>query len=1043
MKIGLDGGNKKAKLHLNNLFTSEKKQLLIFCVLSVIFTFWYCRFIFSPSNEMLGSPITDGYQSLTILSKNFQIFQSGNIPFGAFWLSDFYGGSIATYFHVSIIPEISHTLLLLLSVFTNDFILAVKIFAILTLGIAQVLSFKFAKFYFKNISIAWIFSIGYSFSTFYLSQLNGGHYNFIVTAAILPGVLLLFEKLFVKPTIKNTLLATSSLILLFFGDLQILIFAIYYLILRIGYHFILGQVQKKVLFKRAVLCLFIFLLAIAPFLLSFIMLQNTGALSVPSIPSNYLASTSEFFLRSTGTVSPAGDSIMYSLYVGLGLFGLSIIPMLISNNQTKEQRKNYLFHFFTLIFFILIAIGTPLSTLVTTLFVRVPSRDVIMIVLALCICAGYGLMVLNNFLRTKSQMILKLTRNKVLMTIVIIGLSSLVFLDLTLGIHPVTSTMTELEGGECFIRDQSGDFRVLQYPITWAYSNYMSTLIKHEIVGVSPIAVREYPPNSELFSYLTNSFKALPNKSDDSAGNFTLLLTLCGVKYILIENNETKTNKYNSFFGNSTKYFDLVYEGNDSIVYENLFFEGTAFSIKEEGQSLNLNDLTLEDFSKLILGDSQIRIDSNFNKLEINVNASEPQFVVLTQAYYPYWAISNNEVNPPQFELFLNVTGIHLEKGTYQLDAVFIVADHVNLLYLIVYGLLFLISIIIYMDVKCKKKPYKIISFTILILGIVIVLVGFLENTITSVMGWESFGIFNKVIFGVGVLYVLIGIFLFTKEKTFSVLRFMEQRILKTYHGNPVTRAIERIKEKPKKVMLLHPDEVRSTNVLLGKFIKLLLLLTVLLIAFANVTTRFLDIISWLNEGLLLTLLVISILFVTKECVKNKLSLCSNDVEVFPEKKNKKQESNIRNIHLGLFGGLLSAFLSGLMLRAITLYTNDYFSLTIVLCGLFSGIFVGSLTSGNRKFRGLLACVFGIIAIIFSLIMTYSTPIIIGYYQSAPGEVLVPLYKWHEYTFMQFLGIQLLSVNNLMYTVIGLFLAYLLGSRLSLKIKKRIGQVTA
>ena len=134
----------------------KNKKILIFAALSLLFTVWYCQFIFSPSSEMLGVATTDGYQLFAVISKDLQIIQQGHLPFGTFWLSDFYGGSMATFFHVSIIPDIPQSLFLFANFIFDDLVLWLKLFAFFSLLTAQFFAFKFAKFHLKNTSVAWI-----------------------------------------------------------------------------------------------------------------------------------------------------------------------------------------------------------------------------------------------------------------------------------------------------------------------------------------------------------------------------------------------------------------------------------------------------------------------------------------------------------------------------------------------------------------------------------------------------------------------------------------------------------------------------------------------------------------------------------------------------------------------------------------------------------------------------------------------------------------------------------------------------------------------
>ncbi len=269
---------------------------------------------------------------------------------------------------------------------------------------------------------------------------------------MLPGVLLLFEKMFASPNRKNMVFASLSLLVLFLCDLQITIFSIYYILLRVAYYFAINFNKNKnmPLLKRLLECGVLFSFFAAPFLISFTLLQNVGALSVTSIPSVWLSVPSQYFLRGAGSISAISGSVTYSFYLGIILFVLSIVPMFLSNTQSKFNRQNYVFHWLTFVFFMLIAIGTPLSTLVTTLFVRVPNRGQMLIVLSFCMCAGYGLSCLNDFLSRKSKRIHWIRKSKLFYTLLIIGLATVIFVDLTSEISSLDRTSSKVNWGPSF-----------------------------------------------------------------------------------------------------------------------------------------------------------------------------------------------------------------------------------------------------------------------------------------------------------------------------------------------------------------------------------------------------------------------------------------------------------------------------------------------------------------------------------------------------------------------------------------------------------------
>jgi hypothetical protein len=763
----------------------KNPQLLLFCAISAMLTLWYCKFIFTPSTEMLGVTETDAFQSFAILAKNTQVFQTGNIPFGAFWLPDFYGGAIATYFHVSIIPEFSHTSLLALNFFAGDFVLSLKIYAVITLLIAQILSYKLANLYFKNQAIAWVLSIGYSFSTFYLSQLNDGHCNFLAGAALVPGVLLVFEKLFNVPNFRNMLLSSVALIVLFFADLQITIFTIYFLLFRTAYYLLANKGQSLAILKHLFRAAVVFSLCVAPFLVSFVLFQNTNAFSVSEIPTQYLSSVSELFSRNIGTIFPATNTTIYSLYVGTALFALAILPIAFFKELQKPQRRNYNFHLLMFLFFILIAVGTIFSTFVTAVFVRVPSRSVLLIDLSVCICAGYGILSLCNFLKNRSKKIHLLRRNRKLITLLAIGLAAVVFVDLTFGMAAVTSPMPKLSGADQFIQNQTGDFRVLKYPVVWAYANYESALINHEIVGESAIAIRYYPTASEPFVTLTQTFDAIVQFNKDP-GNFALQATLCGVKYILVDTSGAQTTNILDFFSNATEYFAQAYIDQGMVIYENLYFKGTAFALKDTGQVLTLTNLTLAEFENNTIDTSEINFIKGFNTLQISGYTSQPAYIILSQSYSPQWT---TQPNTPAFTEGLNLTAFHVDTGNFKVDAYFSASDKTINLFILFFASLILAVSALYANAKVKKKTQKLTLFALLAFGTTTTIMAcfgtpaapaFLRNCAVFT------GIYNKVALLMGAtLAVAALIFLsWTKITKFSKILFSKLAVAFLGTGN-------------------------------------------------------------------------------------------------------------------------------------------------------------------------------------------------------------------------------------------------------------------
>ncbi len=1026
----------------------KEGQALPFAILSIIFTIWYCKFIFLPSNIMVGANISDAYQLFGAFHVNYSILQSGNFPFGVYWVPNLIGGSIGTWSYISFIPDIAGSICLLFITFFKDPVLAMKILEFIILLIAQFCSYKLAKFYLRKTWIAWIFSISYAFSAFYFGQVNDGHITFIMGAALLPATFLLFEKMLLFQNRKSMFFASLGVILLFFADVQITIFSLFYIFLRLGYHLIVNRKNIKIdLIKRLLELSILVSLFVAPFVLIFLNLQNIGALSVPpgSIQPRYVIQTSDLFLRGFGEYR--GDSLMATSYLGIILFVISLVPMLVFRTQSKHDTRNYLFHWIGMIFFVLVAIGTPLQSLVTTFFVRVPDRALSLIIFCFCVCAGYGLLCLSNLFSGKSKRFSWVIKSKPVKTLLIVGLATAIFADLTFGMQPLTSAVPQLTSGEKFVKGQNGDFRLLSYPTVWGIANYKATLTNHEIVGTPVMGLRAYPPNNALFSELSTCFGRISTAKynqtasswDINASKLTALSTLCGVKYVTIEKNQSQSLVYINYFGNSTKYFTEVFNGNDSVVYENRFFQGVAFAVKANGYlpaglnikideisrfnlSYIIENLTVEDLSSITMSNAQIDYDQEYNKIHLSINISEAAYLVLCQAYYPHWIVTNNGIETSQFRPLFNVTGLHLDKGNYNLTAVFAVAYQANMLYIGAFISLLFVCVILYADTKRKNNLLNFSSGALIAFGILLI---FLVYGV-------GFGIFNKLLLGLGIVDISLIIIILFSRKTKSFFSVFSQGSDKslTFGNRQVT------------LTSLSPNKAHALSGVFDKFIKLLVVVIVTFVLIANVVSLP-EMINWLNESMLFSLFLVISIYAIKveylECKSGNLPVTSPISGASKEKstikiRNKIESllgGNIRHLHSGVLGGVLGICIAGLSLRAIALYTGEFMGQALVLCGALGGTGFGALTSGNNRLRGLLGALFGIFTIIVGLIITYTSPVIIGYQMSTSGDLSIPIYKWQQYTFARFLELEMLRLNTLYYAFIGIFIAYLTGSYLS------------
>jgi len=218
--------------------------------------------------------------------------------------------------------------------------------------------------------------------------------------------------------------------------------------------------------------------------------------------------------------------------------------------------------------------------------------------------------------------------------------------------------------------------------------------------------------------------------------------------------------------------------------------------------------------------------------------------------------------------------------------------------------------------------------------------------------------------------------------------------------------------------------------------LKPLLVGTLILIVLANLPLGFSDATSWLDEDILGILLTIVLLFIVvriSDWAGNRDLTCDENISKVSEERNLIHENKIWHLHLGVFAGLIGIFAGGLVIRTIALSLQNVYTPAFILCGALGGLGFGLLTSGNNKLRGIFGCVFGFIAILFGLVMTYGAPIVVGYMSTYSSGVTMPIYKWHEFSFGYFMVMQLGNMHGLFFTFFGLLTAYLGGSKLSLR----------
>ena len=135
----------------------------------------------------------------------------------------------------------------------------------------------------------------------------------------------------------------------------------------------------------------------------------------------------------------------------------------------------------------------------------------------------------------------------------------------------------------------------------------------------------------------------------------------------------------------------------------------------------------------------------------------------------------------------------------------------------------------------------------------------------------------------------------------------------------------------------------------------------------------------------------------------------------------------VKHLTRGVLGGLTGVGLSAFLMGIATWAMHDFAAPILLVCGAFGGLGFGLLTKGNRKIRGLVACLFGLAAIFVAFFAAYITPVGTQQVQNlATGSTyVVNIYLGDEYSLAGFLTAQLSNINMLFYSALGLIAAYL------------------
>ena len=214
-------------------------------------------------------------------------------------------------------------------------------------------------------------------------------------------------------------------------------------------------------------------------------------------------------------------------------------------------------------------------------------------------------------------------------------------------------------------------------------------------------------------------------------------------------------------------------------------------------------------------------------------------------------------------------------------------------------------------------------------------------------------------------------------------------------------------------------------------FAKLMLISLVFFVVFANVPAIFLGGDFWLQNTFGIAFAFVTLLYLGGVAIRHYQRPAPNFEPSIVNLTNPValKQQHLSHFHLGIFGGLIGICAAGLLMYFVSLTIQDCPVYLFAVCGGMGGVGFGALTGGNIKLRGIIGCAFGLVAIGFGLMLSYSSPIVVGYTRALTEEAMSPIYLLDNYTFGEFATTYLFSLNGLFFSYIGLVAAYLGSSK--------------
>lgn len=128
--------------------------------------------------------------------------------------------------------------------------------------------------------------------------------------------------------------------------------------------------------------------------------------------------------------------------------------------------------------------------------------------------------------------------------------------------------------------------------------------------------------------------------------------------------------------------------------------------------------------------------------------------------------------------------------------------------------------------------------------------------------------------------------------------------------------------------------------------------------------------------------------------------------------------TGIQRLPVGVITGIIAALVGGFLMSLITGLTGDFYFFFLAVAGAIGGFGFGAFTEGNNFARGIIGCIFAVMAMIIGYYFIYTTPVQIYGTSIAPSSIM---------TFSEFFSLWLEPLDYI-FMLVGIVAGYFGGT---------------